>query len=149
LAAAAIRLQMQSGELGTSVQDLAIPDLPPAPRAFADVADRVEAQEGVRLRELFERLPRTVPDGDAALAAVWQLIADEERRQAELKLKQDAVLASAPEPVRAAFEREDSDVADAALEAALAAMPEPEAAALVRRLREAGLIAVPAGPNMT
>jgi hypothetical protein len=32
-------------------------------------------------RILFERLPRTVPDGDAAIAEVWRLVAE----QRELK----------------------------------------------------------------
>ena len=148
LAAAAIRLQMQSGLLSTTVHNLANSDLPPAPPAFADVAKRVEAIEGVRFQALFERLPRTAPDGDAAIAAVWQMVADEKRRRDEERQRQDAVLASAPAAVRAAFELE-GDEFNAALRAALAELPEAEAAALKQRLREAGLISGSAGPDMT
>jgi len=147
LAAAAIWLQMQSGLLPTTLRDLANSDLPPAPPAFADVVKRVEAIEGVRFRALFERLPRTAPDGDAALAAVWQMVADEKRRRDERKQRQDAVLALAPAAVRAAFELE-GDEFNAALREALAEMPEAEAAALEQRLQEVGLIQVSAGPDM-
>ena len=83
LAAAVIRLQMQSGGLPTTLRNLAISDLPPTPPAFADVVERVEAVEGVRFRALFGRLPRTAPDGDAAIAAVWQMVLDEKRHRAE------------------------------------------------------------------
>ena len=110
---------------------------------------RVEAIEGVRFRALFDRLPRTAPDGDAALAALWQMVADEKRRRDERKQRRDAVLASAPAAVQAAFEREGDDEFAAALRAALAALPEAEAAALKQRLREAGLIKGSAGPDMT
>ena len=104
LAAAAIFLQMQSGLLPRTVRDLANSDLPPAPPAFAEVAQRVESVEGLRFRSLFERLPRTAPDGDAAIAAVWQRVTDEKRRRDERKQRQDAVLGSAPAAVQAAFE---------------------------------------------
>ena len=57
------------------------------------------------------------------------------------------MLAAAPAAVRAAFEREGDEFA-AALREALAEMPEAEAAALVQRLREAGLIEGSAGPDM-
>jgi uncharacterized membrane protein YphA (DoxX/SURF4 family) len=81
LAAAAMFLQAGSGHLRTVAASLAKPDLPPAPPAFADVVAEVEAIEGVRFAALFERLPRTTPDGDAAIAAVWQLVADEKARR--------------------------------------------------------------------
>ena len=80
LAAAAIYLQMQSGHLLTTLRNLARSELPPAPPAFAEVAQCVESIEGVRFRALFEQLPRTAPDGDAAIATVWQMVADEKRR---------------------------------------------------------------------
>ena len=60
----------------------------------------------------------------------------------------DAVFASVPAAVQAAFELE-GDEASAALNAALAELPEAEADALVQRLREAGLIQSPAGPDLT
>jgi hypothetical protein len=149
LAAATIGLQMQSGRLPTRVSSLATSDLPSTPPAFTEVAQRVEAFEGVRFRALFERLPRTAPDGDAAIAALWQMVADEKRRLDEREQSQDAVLASAPAAVRAAFELEGNE-ANAALRAALADLPEAEAAALLQRLREAGLIGGgSAGPDMT
>jgi hypothetical protein len=80
LAAAAICLQMQSGLLPTTLRNPARSELPPAPPAFAELAQCVESIEGVRFRALFEQLPRTAPDGDAAIAAVWQMVADEKRR---------------------------------------------------------------------
>jgi hypothetical protein len=80
LAAAAIYLQMQSGHLLTTLRNLARSELPAEPSAFAEVAQCVESIEGVRFRALFEQLPRTAPDGDAAIAAVWQMVADEKRR---------------------------------------------------------------------
>jgi hypothetical protein len=81
LAAAAIRLQTQSGQLSSPVGALATADMPPTPLAFTAVADRVEAIAGVRFRALFDRLPRTVPDGDDVLAAVWKLVQEEQRRR--------------------------------------------------------------------
>jgi hypothetical protein len=81
LAAAAIGLQTRSGQLSLSLGNLANSTLPPAPPAFSEVVRRVEAIEGVRFQALFDRLPRTVPDGDAALAAIWQLVAEVRRRR--------------------------------------------------------------------
>jgi hypothetical protein len=147
LAAAAIRLQTQSGLLPATVRNLARSDLPPGPPSFAEVAKRVEAIEGVRFQALFDRLPRTVPDGDGAIAAVWQMVADEKRRRAEQTQKRDAVLASAPEAVRAAFELE-GDEFNAALRVALAELPDAESAALLQRLREGGLIRVSTVPDV-
>ncbi len=80
LADAVICYQTQSGDLATSLRNLAKSDLPPTPPAFADVVKRVEATEGVRFQALFDRLPRTAPDGDDAIAAVWQRVADEKRQ---------------------------------------------------------------------
>jgi hypothetical protein len=148
IAAAIIRLQMRSGQLPTTVRALAPLDLPATLPDFAEVTRRVEAIEGVRFRALFERLPCTAPDGDAAIAAVWQMVADEKRRRDELKQRRDAVLVSAPAAVRAAFDLE-GDEFSAALRAALAELPEAESAALLQRMREAGLIGGSAGPDMT
>ena len=61
LAAAAIRLRMQSGLLSSTVRNLAISDLPPAPPAFADVVKRVEAIEGVRFRRSLRVCPVPPP----------------------------------------------------------------------------------------
>ena len=87
LAAAVIRLQTQSGRLPTTLRGLAMSDLPPAPPSFAEVAERVEAVEGVRFRALSERLLRTTQDGDAALAAIWRLV-EQERPQVEHERQQ-------------------------------------------------------------
>jgi hypothetical protein len=83
LADAVICYQTQSGGLPLTIRNLAGSDLPPAPPAFAEVTQRVEAINGVRFQALFDRLPRTAPDGDAAIAAVWQVVADEKRRRVE------------------------------------------------------------------
>jgi hypothetical protein len=83
VAAATIYLQIQSGGLSDTVYYLANSDLPPAPPPFDEVAQQVEAIEGVRFRELFDRLPRTAPTGDAAIAAIWQKVAGEKRRRDE------------------------------------------------------------------
>jgi hypothetical protein len=78
LAAGVIRLQTNSGELTSMLQNLArnfaacAPDLPPLPEDFAEMCRLVEGVEGVRFRELFERLPRRAATGDAALASVLQ-----------------------------------------------------------------------------
>ena len=77
-AAGVIDLQTGSGELPSTLQNLVedfaeyAPDLPPCPDDFDEMCRLVEAVEGVRFRELFERLPRRVATGDAALAAVLQ-----------------------------------------------------------------------------
>jgi hypothetical protein len=47
------------------------------------VVATVEQIAGVRFGALFDRLPRTVPDGDAAIAAVWELVLAEKGRRAE------------------------------------------------------------------
>ena len=63
-------------------------DLGPALRA-AHFRRRGQARGGHRGRALpgicSQRLPRTAPDGDAAIAAVWQMVADEKRRRDEEK----------------------------------------------------------------
>lgn len=74
LAAASLRLQMQSGALATSLRALSLTDLPSSPPPFDDVVRRVEATEGVRFRALFERRPQTGPDGDAALSVLWERV---------------------------------------------------------------------------
>jgi hypothetical protein len=148
MAAAAIRLQMQSGWLSSTVRNLANSVLPPAPPSFTEVAERVQSIDGVRFQQLFEQLPRTAPDGDAAIAAVWQMVEDEKARRHERKQRLDAVLASAPAALRAVFELE-GDEFSAALSAALAEVNEEETAALIQRLREVGLIGSSGGPDLT
>jgi hypothetical protein len=91
LAAAAIRLQTQSGLLPTTLRNLARSDLPAAPPAFAAVAAQVEKIEGVRFRPLFERLPRTAADGDAAIAAVWQLVGEQKKKRDNRAYREEAM----------------------------------------------------------
>jgi tetratricopeptide (TPR) repeat protein len=151
LAAATIYLQMQSGGLQGTLYNMTTSDLPPAPPAFAAVARRVERIEGVRFRALFERLPSCVPDGDAAIAAVWQLVGEEQRsrgaegqgsRGAEVQRRRE-VLGSMPPAVRAAIEQEDVE----ALQAALQQLPEQEAESVMQQLRDAGIISGSSGPD--
>lgn len=80
LAAAVIRIQIGSGRLATSLVSLAIFPLPAAPPTFAEVVTAVEQTEGVRFEALFARLPKRFPDGDAALAAVWEQALKEKAR---------------------------------------------------------------------
>jgi tetratricopeptide (TPR) repeat protein len=73
LAATTMAWQMQSsGSLALRLQNLALIQLPATPPSFDQVVATVEQIEGVRFRALFERLPRTAADGDAAIAIVWQ-----------------------------------------------------------------------------
>jgi len=116
LAAAVIRLQTQSGQLPTTLRNLANADLPPTPPTFADVVARVEAIAGVRFAALCERLPRRVPNGDAAIAAVWELANAEAQRRRE------------------AFEPLLKDIAAAVADASLRAQIEP----VLARLEEKG-----------
>ncbi|HEX3551831.1 MAG TPA: CHAT domain-containing protein [Thermoanaerobaculia bacterium] len=78
LAAGAMRFQISSEMLGTTLGNLAHSSLPSSPPPFEEVARRVEEIDGVHFRELFERLPKRAPDGDAAIAEVWRLV--QERR---------------------------------------------------------------------
>jgi hypothetical protein len=82
LAAAVIGLQTQSGHLSSRIQNLVQSELPPQAPRFDAVAEQVERITGVCFRQLFERLPRTAPDGDAAIAAVWRMADEERQRQA-------------------------------------------------------------------
>jgi hypothetical protein len=67
-------LQISSSHPSTSISNLARSALPPAPPSFEQVCALVEQVEGVRFRELFERLPRNAPDGDAAIQAIWKMV---------------------------------------------------------------------------
>ena len=82
LAAAALRLPMRSGLFPTTLAKLAEGDLPAHYPPFDEVAQRVESIEGVRFRELYNRLPPAAPSGDATLAAIWQIVADQKQKQA-------------------------------------------------------------------
>ncbi len=151
LAAAAIRLQMQSGLLPTTISNLANADLPPAPPPFAAVVATVEQIDGVRFGALFDRLPRTVPDGDAAIAAVGELVLAEKAKRAataQRREHQKAVLATLPPAIQAAFALEGENFG-IALKAALADLPAEEADAVLQQLRDADLISGgSSGPDM-
>ena len=83
LAAAVIRFQTGSGWLHSTLQDLAqdcvafVPAPPPLPASFEALCEVVERVEGVRFRELVERLPRRAPTGEAALAEVIRLVQEQ------------------------------------------------------------------------
>jgi tetratricopeptide (TPR) repeat protein len=80
LAAIIIAFQTGSGRLQSRLDTLAfhlshnMPDPPPLPASFDELCRTVEAVEGVRFRELFERLPKHAPTGEAALAEVLRLV---------------------------------------------------------------------------
>jgi tetratricopeptide (TPR) repeat protein len=80
LAAASIWLQMQSGYLSTALDHLSAAELPSERPPFSEVVKTVESIEGVLFQALFHRLPRTFPDGDAALARIWELVAENRAR---------------------------------------------------------------------
>jgi hypothetical protein len=83
LAAGSICLQMQSGYLSTALNNLSTAGLPSQPPPFSEVVKAVEAIEGVRFRALFDRLPRNCPDGDAALARIWELVTEHRAGRAQ------------------------------------------------------------------
>ena len=97
MAAGVIRLQTRDGFLSTTLRNVAIdiakfaPEAPPLPESFEELCEIVEQVEGVHFRELFERLPRVAPDGDAAMQMVIELakqVADQ--RKAEDEGEQEA-----------------------------------------------------------
>lgn len=143
LAAGAIRVQIQSGRLPTTLRSLARSELPPGPPSFAEVVARVESIEGVQFGDLFERLPRTTPDGDAAIAEIWRRVGEEKQRMASERQKREDVLASMPPEVQSAIEAGDVE----ALHAALEELPPEEAEAAVEQLREAGILRTRSGPD--
>ncbi len=146
LAAAVLRVQIRAGKLSVMLQALAADDLAPSPPAFADVVRQVEALPGVRLAALFERLPRTFADGDAALAAIWQMALSEQAQRVGKRAAKQAVLAAMPPDIQEAFKL-DGEAFSQALRTALQALPEDEATATQQRLREAGLTGGGAGCN--
>ncbi len=81
LAAGITSIRIGSGHLRTVVRNLAISDLPDTPPAFDRIAATVEQIDGVRFRELFARLPARYSDGDAAVAAVWQMARKEKNQR--------------------------------------------------------------------
>jgi hypothetical protein len=112
-----------------TLQAMVNSDLPAAPPTFDAIAAQVEQIPGVQFRALFARLPQTTPSGDAAVAAVWQLVQ-------QAKGGRQQVLAALPQPIRDAIQAQDN----AALQSALAALPEEEAQAIIAPLRQAGII---------
>jgi hypothetical protein len=74
LADAVIMVQTGSGGLAITVRNLARLPLPSEPPSFAWVCEIVERIEGVRFVELFAALPKRAPDGDAAIAEIWEAV---------------------------------------------------------------------------
>lgn len=124
---------------------LAKRDLPPSPPPFAEVVAEAEKIEGVRFAALFERLPHTAPDGDAALAVVWQLVAEEKSRGGAETQRREEVLASVPPEIREAIERVDNE----ALAGVLGKLPPEQREAIVQQLRDTGVIGGRTGPDMS
>ncbi len=109
------------------------------------MADEVETIEGVRFRDLFSRLPKPFPDGDAALAAIWQMIPGAKGDLEQQNAKSQAALTELPPAVRQAFDL-DGDEFSEALTTALDALPPDQRETALEQLREAGLIG--AGPDV-
>jgi hypothetical protein len=82
LAAGAIFLQTGSGNLAVVIRSLANSPLPTIPPPFAAVVAAVEQIEGVRFGALFVGLPARLPDGDAAISAVWEMVRKEQAERA-------------------------------------------------------------------
>lgn len=99
LADAVICLQIGSGGLSASVRNLARTELPEAPPTFAQVVMQVETVPGVRLAALFERLPRSFPDGDVAMAELWKLVGEERARRSAAQGEHNTNLLSRFEPI--------------------------------------------------
>jgi hypothetical protein len=59
--------------LSAIIHNLARFLLPPGVPYFAEVCAIVEQIEGVRFQELFAKLPKKAPDGDAAIEIVWEM----------------------------------------------------------------------------
>jgi hypothetical protein len=78
VAAGIIRIQIGSGHLATYIGNLVRSPAHASPPSFAAVVDAVEQIEGVRFADLFASLPKRFPNGDAAIAAVWDLVRQEE-----------------------------------------------------------------------
>lgn len=77
LAALAIRYQMNSGMIASSSKEFAMDFAefgPEAlPESFDQLCDRVEQVEGVRFRELWQRLPKRAEDGDQLLRELIEM----------------------------------------------------------------------------
>jgi hypothetical protein len=90
----------------------------------------------VRFGALFAALPATYPDGDAAIAAVWQQVRAEKQRGAQTAAARQRALDALPPKLAAALESGDAGEIGKAFEAL---SPEQQAA-VTTTLREAGLV---------
>jgi hypothetical protein len=79
-AAGTIFLQIGSGQLAITIRNLAQSPVPASPPTFAEVTHAVEQIEGVQFAKLFARLPKRYSDGDAAVAALWELVQQEKAK---------------------------------------------------------------------
>jgi len=135
IAAALLQLPTNSNALRDSLHNLVVSDLPATPPAFEDVVQAVERVDGVRFRELFERLPKEYADGDAAIQALWEMVKQEKAHRAKAKRQTEVVLTTLPPGLRAAVEESDAE----ALLKALDSLSADERAMAVQRLKEIGI----------
>lgn len=137
LAASVIRVQISSGMLSGTIRSLAQSSLPPAPPSFAEVCAIVEQIEGVRVQELFARLPKMVPDADAAIRMVWEMAIAQSERMSNERAQVETLLAALPESVREAVSSGDEEKFNAAFAQLAPEQQETVKAALgaVARLR--------------
>jgi tetratricopeptide (TPR) repeat protein len=127
VAAGIIWLLIGSGNLQIAVNNLANSDLPPTPPRFAEVASIVEQIDGVRFAELFARLPRQYPDGDAAIGALWALIEQEKQEKGNAL---EALLKILPESLLEALQAGDQEKFLKALQE----LPEDEVMAVMKAM---------------
>jgi hypothetical protein len=152
LAAGAIFLQTGSGYLSQMISNLALSPLPAAPPRFAAIIEAVEQIEGVRFGALYAALPARLPDGEAAIAALWQMVQEEKAKREAADAKHEQVkqgLAGLPPSILAAFEAGDAAQFKAALEQLAPDEQQAVMAQMEAIMRQAGLGVQPtSGPDM-
>ncbi len=135
LAGGIIRVQISSGMLTTSINNLAKSDLSAAPPAFDSICEIVERIEGVRFREMFARLSQRVASGDEAVKIVWGMAAQEKEKRSRVK----GGIESLPPSVVAAFESGDPAQVQAAIEQLSPEERDAVQAQLLAMAQEAGI----------
>jgi len=135
LAATTIDLQTQSGRMSEHLPNLANSDLSAAPPAFDAVVEIVERLEGVRFREMFDKLEKRAANGDEAVRMVWEMAL----REKEKRSRVTSGIETLPPSIVAAFQSGDA----AQVQAALAQLSPEEQNAVQEKLlaiaQEAGI----------